>query len=579
MQRSRTSTLLSWGFFVVGTLVVVPSLLFLGKNGLGFSLADVLDKLVRDWNEWLRDNIGILVEPYIEDLFRWLRETFGLPLHLQSHWQHVFIVMWLFLSAYGKAGAGSVVDALFDRTTWWRLGTALVVAFLSALAAGTVALTALGVLYWPVAGFYVFLALNEAGGRPAVYLRRALSWGLTGLAFAWLVPAGFPLFSGWAPSAALLGLVGLVLVFAIYLLFVGLPGHQAEGDEHDWLSQRRSNPGTRIALLILTPMALAVLATWQGHRLPQPQPVREAQRVFPDGSFQDCEACPRMVRVPAGSFVMGSDQSGIEAGKRLGAPNDWLARETPARRVQVPGFALGMTEVTRGQFAQFVKETQHEAEGFCAGLEEKSVNWGSGRNWRNPGFAQDDDHPVVCVTHWDAIKYTQWLSRKTGHVYRLPTEAEWEYAARAGSLGSRHWGEANADACTYANVFDQTAAQRLGFDARNEAITFPCSDGYPFTAPVGRFKPNAFGLHDMMGNAWEWTLDCFRDNYAGAPPTVSLDYATSCGGLTPSEVAGSRVIRGGGWLNYPWRVRSADRNRYLANSRYLNSGFRVSRTD
>lgn len=581
MQRPSTSILLSWCLFAISTVVVVPSLLFFGKNGLGFSLADVLDQLVRDWNDWLHRNFGLVVEPYVEELLQLLRESFGLQLQLQSHWQHVFIVMWLFLSAYGKARATSLADALFDPVTWWRLSSAFVVALIFALATGTVALTALGVITLPVAGFYVFLSLNQLGSRSAAYLRRAFYWALAGVLFAWVLPFGFPLFNGWAPSPALLALIGIVLIFALYLLLVGWPDNPEVLDEKGWLAQRRSDPGTRMALSILAPIAIAFLATWQGHHLPQSQPEREVPRVFTDGSFEDCDGCPRMVRIPAGAFIMGSDAPSLLAGQQLGFEDGRLAMETPARRVRTPGFALGMTEVTRGQFAKFVGETQHSAEGFCGGFDERTVKHDhqSNRSWRNPGFSQDDDHPVVCITQWDAIRYADWLSRKTGHVYRLPTEVEWEYAARADSMGSRYWGEANAAACSYANVFDRTAEQSMGKVLPDERVRFRCSDGYAYTAPVGRFKPNAFGLHDMLGNAAEWTLDCFRFDYIAAPPANSLSYARSCGGAFLSELGGIRVVRGGGWASVGGDVRSATRFLAVATRQNSVTGFRVVRVD
>ena len=567
MAKSR---FLSWFFFLLGALFVIPSILFLARNGIGFSLSDVLDQLVNRVDDLLRETLGKIIDPSVKEFFRWLREKFGLPLHLQPHWQHVFVVLWLFLSAYGKA----TTTSWLDRTTLWRFFTALVCALVFAIAAGTVALTALGVILWPLAGFFAFLWLNGLGDRGNTYLIRSAYLSFAGLVFAFFIPAGFPLFAHAAPSVPLLALSLFVVLFALYLLFFGLPGHESSGGS--WLQQRATNPGTHIAGIVLAPVVLAVLFAWWTDRFPQQAEQAQPTRTFEDGTFQDGEEYPRMARIPGGQFLMGSDPANVVLATRLGASKDIVARETPAHMVRVASFSLGVTEVTRRQFEKFLVEAHHDAEGYCAGWDGASVNWGSGRSWHDPGFQQDGDHPVVCITHWDATKYAEWLSRKTGHKYRLPTEAEWEYAARAGTTTSRYWGDGNQDACQYANVFDVSAAVTFKIAADK---AFPCNDGYVFTAPVGKYRPNAFGLYDMLGNAWEWTLDCYRENYVGAPSEDSATRAENCGGETSSQVFGLRVLRGGSWSNDPWEVRSADRSRSSASDRDYNAGFRVARTD
>jgi formylglycine-generating enzyme required for sulfatase activity len=123
----------------------------------------------------------------------------------------------------------------------------------------------------------------------------------------------------------------------------------------------------------------------------------------------------------------------------------------------------------------------------------------------------------VCVSWQDATAYSDWLARKTHRKVRLPSEAEFEYAARASSSGSRYWGSDELGACRYANVLDQTALKFIPGTQNWAALVHPCSDGFAFTSPVGSFRPNRWGLYDMLGNVWEWTQDCYHDSYLGAP--------------------------------------------------------------
>ncbi len=253
-----------------------------------------------------------------------------------------------------------------------------------------------------------------------------------------------------------------------------------------------------------------------------------------------------MVTLPAGSFVLGSPDN------ELGRKDD----EGPQRLVTLKKFSLSKTEVTRGQFAVFVSETGYDAGNSCRTMEYGRWEDRSSRNWRNPGYSPDDNHPVVCVSWRDAQAYVQWLARKTGQPYRLPSEAEWEYAARAGSKASRHWGDGADVACTYANVADQTKLD----DDLMWTDQHACLDGYWYTSPVGSFKPNAFGLLDMLGNAWEWVDDCWGETRAGAP------------------VDGRCSVRGGGWNSSPDRVRSAARGADPSLKRSSSLGFRVAKT-
>jgi formylglycine-generating enzyme len=185
------------------------------------------------------------------------------------------------------------------------------------------------------------------------------------------------------------------------------------------------------------------------------------------------------------------------------------------------------------------------------------------------------------VSYDDAQRYVQWLSRKTGKSYRLPTEAEWEYAARAGTTTARFWGDGRDQACNFANVADLTLAEALNWNKGNKNIVFQCRDGYVYTAPVGSFRPNGFGLYDMLGNVYQWTEDCYQESYIGAPTDGSAVTSGECK---------FRVLRGGSWTGYPRFLRSAHRKRgyaadyripavgAVADHRIGDVGFRVGRT-
>ena len=224
-------------------------------------------------------------------------------------------------------------------------------------------------------------------------------------------------------------------------------------------------------------------------------------RKWPRGrKLRDCETCPEMVVIPAGKYRMGSPSH--EAGR-----ND---DEGPVHDVTIwEPFAVGIHEVTREEFGHFVKETGRSTPKKCWTY--KSGKWKerSGRSWKKPGFKQDGRHPVVCVIWDDAKAYVGWLSRKTGERYRLLSESEWEYAARAGTRTARHWGAGEAGQCRYANGADQKLKKR--YSKWKWAIA-SCDDKHVHTSPVGTYQPNGFGLHDMSGNVWEWVEDCSHNS-------------------------------------------------------------------
>jgi formylglycine-generating enzyme required for sulfatase activity len=280
-----------------------------------------------------------------------------------------------------------------------------------------------------------------------------------------------------------------------------------------------------------------------------------------------------MVVVPAGSFTMGSPDAERRWYVEMGAKEEWASWETPQHRVTIARpFAVGSHEVTRGQYAAFVKDTNRGAGDGCfiwTGTEWKEE---ASRGWRDPGFPQDDRHPVACVSWDDAKAYVEWLGRKTGKGYRLLSESEWEYAARAGTTAARYWGDdrENAEGCGYANTSDQTRAGAHNL-TRQKTDIFMCEDGHVHTAPAGSFKANPFGLHDMLGNVWEWVEDCWHGSYAGAPSDGS---AWTAGGN-----CGQRVLRGGSWINVPRILRAASRVWIGTGYRNFDAGFRVARTN
>jgi formylglycine-generating enzyme required for sulfatase activity len=281
----------------------------------------------------------------------------------------------------------------------------------------------------------------------------------------------------------------------------------------------------------------------------------------PGTAFRACEDCPEMIVIPAGSFVMG--RPGAE--RRSGAAA--AEAEPVAMRIRAP-FALSRLEVTRRQYARFIEDSGHEPRPGCRTWDPALArfNEDARRDWRNPATPAQpvDDHPVSCVSHADATAYARWLAQKTGEPYRLPSEAEWEYAARAGSLGLRYWGEEAEDGCDQANTYDVTtaASYRLGWDHAG------CRDGYADLAPAGSFLANPFGLHDMIGNVREWVEDCATGSYAGRPRDGRA--WTWLGGC------GQRVVRGGSWLSPPDAATSAARAAADGNDRADDTGFRVA---
>jgi formylglycine-generating enzyme required for sulfatase activity len=291
-----------------------------------------------------------------------------------------------------------------------------------------------------------------------------------------------------------------------------------------------------------------------------------------------------LVRIPAGEFMMGSEEpiASLQRAYPLMERQrlEDLRDEAPVHRVRITkDFYLGRTEVTVGQFKQFIQASGYVPESIADGTggygynpqytadpAERSEQF-EGRDprysWRNPGFPQTDDHPVTNVTWSDAQALARWLSKTEGNTYRLPTEAEWEYAARAGTRTRYHGGDDPQGLLKIANTFDTESKQQWPKFAQH---ALQGSDGYAFTAPVASFAPNAFGLYDMHGNAWEWTADLYDENYYAHSPVDDPQ------GPNDGHVY---VRRGGSWHTWSLYTRSSYRNWNSPQTRYVLVGMRL----
>jgi formylglycine-generating enzyme required for sulfatase activity len=262
-----------------------------------------------------------------------------------------------------------------------------------------------------------------------------------------------------------------------------------------------------------------------------------------------------MIVVPAGEFIMGSPIS----------ENGRFEEEGPQHRVAIAHpFAVSRAPITRAQYDAFVRATYRDTASACASIDSGDWVSTSGLTWRNPGFEQGPDHPVVCISWDEAQAYAQWLSAKTGERYRLLSEAEFEYIARAGTTTAYPWGASGEDICAHANSFD-LAAKR----AHPDWPAADCDDGYTYTGPAEAFPANAFGIYGATGNVFQWTQDCWGEGgYSGAP---------SDGSARRTEGCNVRVIRGGSWLNSARGLRAAMRDLDRQQDRYTNLGFRAAR--
>lgn len=275
-------------------------------------------------------------------------------------------------------------------------------------------------------------------------------------------------------------------------------------------------------------------------------------------ALEDGSPGPELVVIPAGRYLMGS-----------GGPHA-KPEEQPVREIVIPRpLGVALTETTVAEFARFVQSAGYLVQRGCW-YHTADGDWleDDTATWRAPGFEQGENHPVTCVNHRDASVYAAWLSQQTGHHYRLPSEAEFEYFSRAGQAENHPAGQRDAGSlCLVANGADKRSKLTYGID---------CDDGYAYTSPVGSFAANAFGLHDTSGNLWEFTQDCWNPGFSGRWRTL----------FTRPPVDGSpwmrgdcrvKVLRGGSYLSSLENLRLSRREHGSGALRVNRSGFRVVR--
>lgn len=379
-----------------------------------------------------------------------------------------------------------------------------------------------------------------AGG----YMGYKLTGGWIGVPVGTLVigVAGFKLLAGEIMTAVIALFLGALALF--YFMVTGVPQvtkeelpHSGAGFEKPAIEFEGKLPAGA-ASAALQPGAAALAAVVVA-------PVREGN------AAKDCADCPGLITIPAGSFSMGSSAGTPQAD----------ASESPSHLVNVASFEIGQDAVTRSQFSAFVTAANYQSDaerlGGCFGLAGDNWELKPKATWRRPGFAQDDDHPAVCVTWNDANAYVRWLSGVTKRKYRLPTEAEREYATRAGTTDPWWWG--STATLEQANYRDESVAAR---DPNKRPSRMA-------TVPLRQFAPNAFGLYNVHGNVWEWVQDCQHANYINAPADGSA-WNAAC-------TSKRRGARGGGWAGPAVGMRSAQRTWFEPDLPSQAGGFRVVR--
>lgn len=271
--------------------------------------------------------------------------------------------------------------------------------------------------------------------------------------------------------------------------------------------------------------------------------------------FRDCADCPELVVIPPGNFTMGYDG---------GVSDDRY--EGPPRPVSIGySFAIGRMEISNAQFAQFIDDTGYEPGTNCRMWDGEGVSNIPGKDWLDPGYGRPpaDNEPAACISWFDAKAYVAWLADQTGQPYRLPTEAEWEYVARGGTQTDYPWGDDPDAGCNVANYYDQSAAGLRPWDPVG------CDDGFAQVAPIGSLAPNIFGLHDIVGNVWEWVEDCYV-----------VPYGVQATDGSAHQVDGScyrRGVRGGAWHSRATWQRPSFRGRDTEDFVTQVFGIRVAR--
>jgi formylglycine-generating enzyme required for sulfatase activity len=278
-----------------------------------------------------------------------------------------------------------------------------------------------------------------------------------------------------------------------------------------------------------------------------------------------------MIRIEPGMFTMGSPVSNDELIQRFSFTGNSAEDEFPAHQVRITRpFFMSSTHVTRRQFEVFVKETRHqtnaEKAGVAYGMTQTEL-WGKkeGMTWRKPGFDQTEDHPVVCVSYVDAQAFCQWLSKREKRSYNLPTEAQWEFACRAGTTGIFWWGDDLNVAQGKENLHDGSYDDWYATMVPNRFKRWLYwEDGFAQTSPVGHYQPNPWGLYDMLGNVGQWVRDWYGP-YSSQTQTDPMG----------PDRAGMRIFRGGGWYALPHYARASKRNKVDGSFASNSLGFRV----
>ena len=323
---------------------------------------------------------------------------------------------------------------------------------------------------------------------------------------------------------------------------------------------------TSLLRILLPALAAAAIAAWFFLQRGGSHEAAPAVALPAAGSLiRDCAQCPEMMVLPTGEFQQG------------GSGNTADRDELPRHPVKLPvPFAVARYEVSRAQFRDFINASGHA-------VSKDPACGKADRNWQDPGFPQRDDEPVVCVSWFDAKAYADWLSRVTGKAYRLPSESEWEYAARAGDEGAAPWGDQPERSCDFANLADESYLAATG-GARPAAKPAPkkgeakgeekaaekrCNDQAPFTAAASTsLRANRFLVHDTLGNVAEWTADCYAPDYTGAPADGAAVDASPCS---------QRVFRGGAFNFQAKDVSYSKRGSFPPGERKPYVGLRVAR--
>lgn len=374
-----------------------------------------------------------------------------------------------------------------------------------------------------------------------------------------------------------MNLRGIICISAAAVVLSSFAPLAANADDNpSWRNERQArfaaflkvhpNPESQVSAIKTKTVALVKASTAKTATAMPSAPTTEADSVLNQApqiwrvskapvELWDGANYPEMIVVPAGEYTMGSPTT--EAGRQ--------ANEGPRRRVRIGySFAVSKYPITVGEFSQFVEETHYDAGNQCYSLKGEKWDRYSGSNWRQPDFEQTSQSPVVCTNYADAQAYVDWLSKKTGHAYRLLSEAEYEYVNRAGSTTPYWWGDDPTAACAYANGFDQDALSLTQTVKANS-----CHDGYVFASPVGSFKPNAFGLYDTAGNVWSWLADCGTVDLSSVPTDGSANTGGDCT---------QRILRGAAWYDSPSLLRPAQRLKGAGGDRGSRRGFRVARS-